>query len=239
MRFKWLISVTIGLCVCAQYSVYGESIGVIKGTITYTGDVPKSSTKDDAGQQRDLLTVDRRTKGVSDVIVYLDSPASRTTKSDDEAVVIDQIEHQFVPHVIAIREGQRVRFTNSDAANHNVRATSLEERNTFNIYTGVGRDYEHAFVAARKSYPIRLSCDIHPWMTGWIFVFKHSYFDVSDGKGNFQIANIADGDYQLVIRQPEVGYIRRIDVSITDGKSSPLDLKIAYGDLKLSEKTSN
>ena len=33
-----------------------------------------------------------------------------------------------------------MKFTNSDAANHNVRAVSLEERNTFNIYTGVGGD---------------------------------------------------------------------------------------------------
>lgn len=236
MRFRFLTWVAVGLCFCMQNRAHGEE-GVLEGVIRYTGDVPRSAVKDGAGHQRNLLTVDRKTEGVRDVLVYLESPAVTADDRPKKSVVIDQLEHRFVPHMIAIREGQRVKFTNSDAANHNVRAVSLEERNTFNIYTGVGGEYEHVFYSPRKSHPVRLSCDIHPWMTGWVFVFKHPYFAVSDEKGRFRIANLAAGDYQLVVRQPDVGYLRRMDVWIEVGKATKLEIEFARSDLKLLGET--
>ena len=121
--------------------------------------------------------------------------------------------------------------------NHNVRAVALEERNTFNIYTGVGREYEHSFYPQRKSHPVRLGCDIHPWMSAWIFVFEHPHFAISDEKGRFQITNLVAGDYQLVVRQPDVGYLRRIDVSIEGGNTSKLNLEFAGGDLRVLGRT--
>lgn len=239
MRSRFLTWVTVGLCFCAQHGARSEEDGVIGGVVRYTGEVPKSRVKDEAAQRRDLLTVDRKTKGVRDVMVYLESPAVKAGERPKKPVVVDQLEHRFVPHMIAIRERQSVKFTNSDAANHNVRAVSLEERNTFNIYTAVGGDYEHVFYPPRKSHPVRLSCDIHPWMTAWIFVFDHPHFAVSDEKGRFRITNVAAGDYQLVVRQPDVGYLRRVAVSIEGGKASKLEFEFARSDLKLFGETRN
>lgn len=233
MRFRFLTWVAVGLCFWTQHCAGGAEDGGIEGVIRYTGEVPKSRVKDNAAIRRDLLTVDRKTKGVRDVMVYLESPAVKADERPQKPVVVDQLEHRFVPHMIAIRGGQRVKFTNSDAANHNVRAVSLEERNTFNIYTAVGGEYEHVFYPTRKSHPVRLSCDIHPWMTAWLFVFEHPHFAVSDEKGRFRITNLAAGDYQLVVRQPDVGYLRRIDVSIEGGIVSKLELEFAHTDLKL------
>lgn len=237
MRLGFLTWTVVSLSFCQQCGARGEEDGVIEGVITYTGEVPRSTVKDNGGEQRHLLKVDRKTKGIRDVMLHLESPVVKADEPPKETLVVDQLEHRFVPHLIAIRAGQRVKFTNSDIANHNVRAISLEERNTFNIYTGVGREYEHVFYPQRKSHPVRLSCDIHPWMSAWIFVFEHSHFAVSDGKGKFRISNLVAGDYQLVVRQPDVGYLRRIDVSIESGKAHKLELEFADSDLKLFDGT--
>lgn len=236
MRLRCLAWVTVGLCFGMQSGTPGEEEGAIEGVIKFTGDVPKSRVKDDTGQQRNLLTVDRKTKGVGDIMVYLESPPVRADGRPKKAVVIDQLEHRFVPHMIAIRGGQRVKFTNSDAANHNVRAVFLEDRNAFNVYTGVDGEYEHVFHPVGKNHPVRLSCDIHPWMTAWIFVFEHPHFSISDERGGFRIADHAPGDYQLVLRQPDVGFLRRIDVSVESGETRKLELEFARDDLKLLQK---
>lgn len=233
MRVGILTCVAVGLSVWTPHSAREAKSAGIEGIVRYSGEIPKSRVKDNAAIQRDLLTVDRKSKGVRDVMFYLQSPAAKAEEPPREPAVVDQIEHQFVPHMIAIRAGQSVRFTNSDSANHNVRAVSIEDRNTFNVYTGVGGEYVHVFYPTRKSHPVRLDCDIHPWMTAWIFVFEHPYFSISNEKGQFRISNLTAGNYQLVVRQPDVGYLRRIDVTIEDGAESKLDLEITRADLKL------
>lgn len=233
IRFKFLTCLAVALCFWMARCDGEAKGGGIEGVVRYLGEVPKSRVKDDASIRRDLLTVHRKTRGVRDVVVYLESPAVKADEPPTKPVVVDQIEHRFVPHMIAIRGGQAVKFTNSDAANHNVRSVSLEERNTFNIYTGVGGEHQHVFYPTRKSHPVRLGCDIHPWMTAWIFVFDHPHFAVSDEKGRFRITKVAAGDYQLVVRQPDVGYLRRMQVSIEEGVTGKLKLEFAHADLKL------
>lgn len=232
MRFGFLLWMAIALCCCSPHCAGSEEDTGVAGVIKFVDAVPKSRVKDGAGQRRDLLTVDRKTKGVRDVMVYLEVPAVKSDEPPIEAPVVDQVEHHFVPHMLAIQAGATVKFTNSDAANHNVRAVSLEERNAFNVYTSVGGEYKHAFHAQRKNHPIRLSCDIHPWMAGWIFVFDHLHFAVTDKKGRFRITNLAAGDYQLVLRQPDVGYLRRIKVSVEAGKVSTREFEFSRRDLK-------
>jgi plastocyanin len=222
--------IVLSVIACLPPSAWAQERGTLEGQVTYSGEVPKADVLDEAGRRRDLLQVDRRTKGVRDVMVSLLAPPSEP--GDRKTETVDQFEHRFVPHVIAIRAGQGIRFTNSDAANHNVRASSLEARNSFNIYTGIGGHYEHRFVAQPTLHPVRLGCDIHPWMSAWIFVFDHPYFAVTDEDGRFRIPDIPAGNYQLLVRQADVGYQRRIDLAIEAGKATTSTIQFTRDDLK-------
>src|SRR5688572_16056474 len=122
---------------------------MLKGTITFQGDTPKSAIADDAGVQRDLLTVDPKTKGLKGVVLWLvpsnTNGAQEPAKMNSESVRMDQQDHEFVPRVMAVRAGQPVKFTNSDPANHNVRTSSTERTNEFNVFTGTDGSYTHRF----------------------------------------------------------------------------------------------
>src|SRR5919108_4972350 len=125
-------------------NVFGRPpTGTIEGLVTFHGAVPRSDIADDSGNHRALLRVDPRTGGVQYIVAFLalGMPAPATgerpgpSTNAGRPVVVDQRDHAFEPHLIAIRSGQIVKFTNSDNANHNVRTISLVPANQFNVFT--------------------------------------------------------------------------------------------------------
>jgi plastocyanin len=208
--------------------------GVVKGVVTYHGPVPKALVPDDAGLRRDLVEVDPETRGLLHVAAHLvpaksgggEELASSAAAGADELVVIDQVDHTFVPHLVAVRVGQVVHFTNSDPANHNVRTTAYVPRNQFNVFTGVGGSYKHRFDADPKGRPIRLGCDIHPWMSAWIYVFDHPLFAVTDEQGRFCLGNVPPGEYRLVIEQPDLKYRHEQRVEVTAESVTAIEIQV-------------
>jgi plastocyanin len=232
-RMKWGLTMptTVAALLIAMVARPDEKSGTLtaaaelatlKGTITFQGDVPKSTTADDAGLQRDLLTVDPKTRGLKGVVVWLvpsKTNAAAATDIKSELALMDQRDHEFVPRVLAVRTGQPVKFTNSDPANHNVRTSSAERTNEFNVFTGNDGSYTHRFAAQAEHRPIRVGCDIHPWMGAWIYVFSHPLFSVTDEQGRFEIPQIPPGDYQLHIAQPDIRYSDQEKIVIRGGDS--------------------
>jgi len=42
-----------------------------------------------------------------------------------------------------------------------------------------------------------VKCNIHPWMRGYIAVFKHPYFVVTKDNGTFDLSNLPPGTYTI------------------------------------------
>ncbi|MBI2925866.1 MAG: hypothetical protein HYY24_09205 [Verrucomicrobia bacterium] len=201
-----------------------EALGSIEGLVTYRGENLKSRYADEEGHYRDLLEVDPKSRGVRYVVVFLGGdeaglkrtdPPTNNVPAASPPVLIDQKDYIFVPHLIAVRAGQAVRFTNSDAANHNVRTSAAHAKNFFNVFTGNGHAYEHRFVAEAPGRSIPLGCDIHPWMRGWVYVFDHAFFAVTDEQGRFAIPNVPAGRHKLVLQQPDVEWREERSIEVT------------------------
>ena len=54
--------------------------------------------------------------------------------------------------------------------------------------------------------PIKIECNIHPWMNGWVRVFDHPYFAVTDADGNFELKNAPAGNYRLMVWHGQGGW---------------------------------
>ena len=184
---------------------------------------------DDAGVHRELLRVNRENRGLQNVIVWLAAEESMVKEKEPAAsgspALMDQHDYEFVPRVLAVRSGQPVKFSNSDAANHNVRASSVQPTNEFNVFTGVDGSYTRSFVADVRQRPVRLGCDIHPWMRGWIYVFDHARFAVTDDLGRFQISSVPVGKYKLVIQQPDVRYEHEREITVSNSVEIAIDIR--------------
>ena len=120
-----------------------------------------------------------------------------------EPAVFDQTKCMFRPHIQGVRVGQEFVMRNSDPMLHNVRSYAFRNR-TFNIAQPVD-SAERKKVFKKPERAIKMGCDIHQWMTAYVFAMEHPFFAVSNEKGQFKIAGLPAGEYTLAAWHEEFG----------------------------------
>jgi len=219
--------------------------GTIKGRLVWGGaeaPAPKNlvekgqSTKDPAICAADgpiidrSLVVDPKTKGIKSAFVYLVKPsgenpdAVKALVSKKASVEVDNKNCEFIPFATAIHEEQSIDFKSSDPVNHNVHLSPFTN-DAFNAIIPPNGVITKKFVAEKRVIP--LTCDIHPWMKGYVMVFDHPFFAVTGEDGSFEITGVPEGTQNLVIWQAAVGYVneglaRGMPVTVGSGKVTDL-----------------
>lgn len=141
--------------------------------------------------------------GLQNVIVFVaDGLTGQTFETPTQPVVFDQKGCIFQPHVLAMQANQRMEVVNNDPTSHNIHpvpANNLE----WNKAEPPGSKMEETF--AREEVAIRVKCNIHPWMRGYIAVFKHPYFAVTGKDGSFDLGNLPPGTYTIKAWHEKLG----------------------------------
>jgi plastocyanin len=100
---------------------------------------------------------------------------------------------QFLPHIVVITAGSTITFPNHDPFNHNV--FSLSEPGAFDLgLYGRGDGKSQQF---DKAGVIRVYCNVHATMSGFIVVRDNPYFAQPGADGSFTIENVPPGAYTL------------------------------------------
>lgn len=213
--------------VVASGLVAQGEFGTIKGRLVWDGAeapepkilVVKGQAQKDPGvcaSEASLLNhelvVDPKTKGVKNAFAYLVRPnganpdAVKALVAKTPTVEIDQKFCEFLPYATALHQDQSLLFKSSDPVNHNVHVAPFQNQG-FNPILPPNGQITKKFTAERRVIP--LNCDIHPWMKGWIMVFDHPFFAVTDEDGSFEIKGVPAGDQNLVVWQAAVGYVNQ------------------------------
>lgn len=117
----------------------------------------------------------------------------------DKQVVIDQPLCMFIPHALALREGQTLVVKNTAKIPHNFKYTGNPVLGIAGNFTmPPGSEVPLKGLKADR-LPIKMECNIHPWMNGWIRVFDHPYYAITDEDGAFEIKNVPAGKWRLVV----------------------------------------
>jgi uncharacterized membrane protein/plastocyanin len=135
-------------------------------------------------------------------------------------VVLDQIDCQYEPRLIAVRVGQAVDFLNSDATFHNVKSRSKQNEN-FNVAMPNKGD-KITKVFTKPEIVVESECSVHPWMSASIAVMDHPWFAVTDQKGTYSIEGLPPGKYKIEAWH-EVFGSKTLDVTVTEGKDALAD----------------
>ena len=110
---------------------------------------------------------------------------------------LDQKGCVFLPYAQVVPKGRPVGFRNSDPVAHNVHAYDSTNASLFNLATPPGTPpLTRAFEAGG---PVRLKCDLHGWMTAWIYVAETPYETVTEGDGSFRLDDVPPGHYRLAV----------------------------------------
>jgi plastocyanin len=209
----------IGLCVAVvalvtvvpgawpAMAAYEETVvadgGVVSGVVRFVGAVPKlepiavNKNRDVCGERKasEALVVGAG-GGVKGSVVLIEG-VTRGKKAKGD-VVVDNHKCLFVSHVSAAMAGERVRVKNSDSILHNTHGF-LGKPTVFNLALP-NRD-QMIDITKRLTKPgvVRVLCDAHPHMSGWLVVHDSPYVAVTDDQGAFRIDGVPPGTWKITM----------------------------------------
>lgn len=217
-----LVAIATSIALASSVTVAAEpTTGTIHGAVRFTGKLPepKSITVADGSTLKHSdLVVDKKSQGLRDVVVILADAPDQPRLKEAKPVVVDQKEWVFRPRVVAVQDGQAVRFDNSDTVNHSVMAISTEAKNSINTVAGPGTPVTHTFVPQKT--PVLIGCSLHGWMRAWVVVVRHPWFAVTDTQGKFTIRGVPPGKYTLAFHHPDTNLRATVSVEVVAGKSA-------------------
>ena len=185
----------------------------VRGAVRYEGKAPAAKAISMAAdpscaqQHRTPVTAQELMvdgKGdLQNVIVFVsEGLGERTFEAPNEPAVIDQKGCMYQPHVLAVRANQKLELVNDDPTSHNIHPQPANNRE-WNKAEPPGAKLEEAF--AREEIAIPVKCNVHPWMRGYIAVFKHPYFAVTGKDGSFDLSNLPPGTYTIKAWHEKLG----------------------------------
>jgi plastocyanin len=155
--------------ILAAWPALASPAGRIEGTVT-------------------LLDGGRARADASDVVVWVDGVKLRSEKSAD-APEMKSFHKSFVPRVLGVEVGEPVAFPNEDPIFHNVFSVSGANRFDLGLYRR-GRSKEKTF---DEPGLVRVYCNIHPQMVGYIRVVDSSLHGVTGPSGEFAFSPVPEG----------------------------------------------
>jgi Carboxypeptidase regulatory-like domain len=209
-----------------------ENGGWITGRIAYAG--PRAERKEimptvDApvcGQHgmipSDELVVSSA-GGLQYAVIRLTNIAAGRPASDIPPTLLVQKGCMFEPHVFAVAVGVTVKERNTDGVLHNIHTHSARNPSVNFAHPPSIPEMPLASFAAQES--VRVTCDVHSWMSAWIWVSPHPYIAVTGADGTYKIAGIPPGQYRLEVWHESLGKSSR-EVVVTAGKETRIDMSL-------------
>jgi plastocyanin len=175
--------------------------GTIKGTVKTTADqkflaaIATQKDQDVCGSSHPNPALPSASGGVPNCVVGVEriSEGKDFTKSD---YTLDQKGCDFLPHVQIIKLGSPIVVSNSDKVLHNYHIYRGSET-VINEAQPEGAPSREAELKQKGLHSI--SCDVHPWMRGFIWMADHPYYSLTDASGAFSLTNVPPGKYKLVL----------------------------------------
>jgi hypothetical protein len=196
--------------------------GSITGTITTTakGAPPVRVTIDQKVCGNELpdeaIVVDAQGRLANAVVILTGVPRAAAAEP-----MVSNEKCRFAPRVQLSAPKASVKTTSKDPVLHTTNAQLENGRTLFNVALPIpGITITKAIAASGN---VRLSCNTHPWMRGWMVVTNDAAA-ISGADGRFTIDNVPPGTYELrVWHETLKGAPQK--VTVTAGK--PTDVSIA------------
>lgn len=228
-------------------SVWGYEVisvkngGMIKGEVKFQGEPPPTKPHELTKNRKFCGSVPDETyiigsgKGIKNVVVTITNIEKGKDLDKKAEVLIDNVKCRFVPHVQVMVKGQKVKIKNSDSILHNTHPYLVKKPRNRTI-VNLALPIQGQVIDATKRFRrrtrkerdsvIRIKCDAHDWMLGWVHVYEHPYFAVTDENGAFTIADVPPGKYKLRAWHEALGTVEK-EISVSASGEVAVSFKLS------------
>jgi plastocyanin len=151
------------------------------------------------------------------VVSVTDAKGAKPAKK----AVLDQKGCEFRPEVLVMAPGE-VDILNSDGVLHNIHTFSTANPPINKAQPKFKKTMTEKF---EKPEAIRLQCDAHSWMHGWILVTDNPAA-TTDDKGSFKLENVPPGKHKVEVWHPVLGKQSK-EVEVKAGQEAKVSFELA------------
>ncbi len=243
MHKREFSSRAVALVICTVVLLAGGGMcaaqtAVVKGTVSYTGEVPAPKkikiTKDEetcGSGDREIPEITITAVGrLRDVVVFVDGEIEGAPPGAPVAYELIQEGCRFRPNISYVPKNETLKIVNADPVAHNIHTyekIGRAKRDLFNFSQPEQGHTKELAVKPRRGNVVQLNCDIHDFMNGWIFVPENP-FAVVAAEGSFKLAGIPAGTHTLKVFHPTLGFLEQ-EVELAAGKTAEVSFVFEGG----------
>ena len=224
-RSTLVVAIVLVACALGESFEAEQATGTIRGLVKVDSIPEKvmvAVTTDQAvcgDQVEDQVTQVDPSGGVANAVVVV---TGLEWAEAPPAPVINNQECYFVPRVQVAQTRSQIEVQSSDDTLHTTHAYDDRQRTTFNVAIPLaGMKVTRPL---RRPGVVRLECDSHGWMRGWVYV-TNDVAVVTGSDGRFQLTGVAPGTYELAIwHERYEGSMQMI--TVTAGTSAQVDFTL-------------
>lgn len=194
----------------------------------------------------EAVVVNPENKGIANVVAWLyverggKKPPVHESYADaaKKEVHFDNKNCRFEPHILPVLTKQTVIIGNVDPVGHNTNIGASANPPS-NVLVPAGGTLKQTFNVEER-LPTPVSCNIHPWMKGYMVVKELPYVAVSDQNGQVTMKNLPAGKWTFQFWHETSGYVRdvvqsgkktswnrgRVELTIKPGKNELGQIKV-------------
>ncbi len=183
--------------------------GSIKGMVKFTGTPPEREVLE-VNKDKEVCAVGVKKSnelvvgadgGVEFAVVSLTN-ISKGKAFPEGASVLDQAGCEYLPYIVVVRKGADLDILNSDGILHNVHTYSEKNKPLNRAQPKFKKKITEKFTETEM---VKVTCDVHGWMKGWLAVVDHPYYAITDGSGGFELTDVPAGEYEIKVWQEKLG----------------------------------
>lgn len=209
-----------------------SAVGSVAGTVKLDGAPPPDTTRvtvDQAicGTKTDPELTVSKGSAVSNAVVWIADVKTGKPLPVDKRAELSAQKCLLDPRVQAVVVGTTVNVFNDDRLLHRFVFIPLGTHDTLTVmpFFNVGQVVASERLAKTPQI-VEIRCTRHPWTRGYIAVFDHPYFAVTDGDGNFKIDSLAPGTYKMMVWHEGMTQPAAQQVQVAANGTAKVDLAI-------------
>ena len=211
------------------FQVTAQGGGSIVGEVKFSGTPPAPKVvkvnKDnqacgDEKKSEDLVV--GANKGIKNAVVSVVGGKGPAPKPAQKPV-LDQKGCQFSPHVLLLPAGAEVDIQNPDGVLHNIHTFATANPSINKAQPKFKKVMTEKF---DKPEIIKVQCDAHSWMLGWIVVTAHPHYAVTDAAGAFKLDNVPAGKHKVEVWHETLGKMTQ-EVEVKAGAPAKVTFELA------------